>query len=62
MIQRSKFAGATWLGRILNLGYSVDEIFKMMLDIDTDATIFKEIFKQKSQNKKQDYYNRLISI
>jgi radical SAM superfamily enzyme YgiQ (UPF0313 family) len=62
MIQRSKFAGATWLGRILNLGYSMEEIFKMMLDTQTDAKLIKEIFKQKSQNKKQEYYNQLMSV
>jgi len=62
MRQRSKFAGATWLGRILNLGYSIDEIFKIILDTETDAEIIREMFKQKSLEKKQEYYNKLMCI
>jgi hypothetical protein len=62
MIRRSKFAGATWLGRILNLGYSMEEIFKMILDTETNATILKTNFRNKSLEKKQQYYEQLINI
>jgi radical SAM superfamily enzyme YgiQ (UPF0313 family) len=62
MLQRSKFAAATWLGRILNLGYSMEEIFKMILDKDTDANLLKDIFRKKSLEKKQQYYEQLMNI
>jgi radical SAM superfamily enzyme YgiQ (UPF0313 family) len=62
MLQRSKFAAATWLGRILNLGYSMEEIFKMILDKDTDANLLKDIFRKKSLETKQQYYDHLMNI
>jgi len=53
---RAKFSAATWIGRILSLGYSVEEVFSMIHD---DKDYQKEII-QKTNKMKNDYYLKLI--
>lgn len=57
---KTKFGAATWIGRILALGYSVEEIFDIMrTDNIHDAT--KDI-SDRTNAMKLEYYNRLLNL
>lgn len=57
---KTKFGAATWIGRILALGYSVEEIFDIMrTDNIHDAT--KDI-NDRTNAMKLEYYNRLLNL
>jgi radical SAM superfamily enzyme YgiQ (UPF0313 family) len=57
---KTKFGAATWIGRILALGYSVEEIFDIMRTDDIhDAT--KDI-NDRTNAMKLEYYNRLLNL
>lgn len=56
--RKTKFSAATWIGRILSLGYSVEEIYRMIHDdIDYDDEIFTRTSKLK-----QLYFDKLINL
>ena len=55
---KTKFAAATWIGRILALGYNVDDIFKIIKDpnaLDTRADV-----EARTSKMKQAYYDALL--
>jgi radical SAM superfamily enzyme YgiQ (UPF0313 family) len=57
---KTKFGAATWIGRILALGYSVEEIFDIMrTDNIHDAT--KDI-NDRTNAMKLEYFNRLLNL
>lgn len=56
--KRTKFASATWIGRILSLGYTVEEIFSMIHD-DRDHSL--EI-RNRTNNLKKLYYEQLMAL
>jgi hypothetical protein len=56
VIKRTQFSAATWIGRILALGYSVDEIFSMIHDTtDHDLEILN-----KTNLLKEEYFKKLM--
>lgn len=59
--QKSKFNATTWIGRILNLGYSKEEIFNI-LNSDISKDIFATTLLEKSLQAKEKYYIELMKI
>lgn len=57
---KAKFAAATWIGRILALGYSVKEIFDIIRSPDIKDTA-KDV-ENRTNLMKLDYYNKLLEI
>jgi hypothetical protein len=57
---KAKFAAATWIGRILALGYSVEEIFNIIRSPDIKDTV-KDV-ENRTNLMKLDYYNKLLEI
>jgi hypothetical protein len=60
--QRSKFHAATWIGRIMNLGFSIDQIFEMITDRETSYNSLNSILIDRSNILKNQYYTRLMSL
>lgn len=58
--EKAKFAAATWIGRILALGYSVEEIFKIIRSPDAQNTA-KDV-NDRTNAMKLEYYNRLLKL
>lgn len=60
--KKIKFSAATWMGRLINVGYSIDDIFSMI----NDPTLRKEEviskIETRSKIKKQLYYQNLMKI
>lgn len=61
--RKSKLGSAVWIGRILNLGYSLDYLYKVIFenDFEKKQKLSSEIVL-KSLEKKQEYYNKLINL
>lgn len=60
--QRSKFNAATWIGRIMNLGYTIEEIFEMISDKETSFDQLNALLVNRSFLLKSQYYNKLMSL
>jgi radical SAM superfamily enzyme YgiQ (UPF0313 family) len=60
--QRSKFSAATWIGRIMNLGYTIEEIFEMISDKETSFDQLNTLLVSRSLLLKSQYYNKLMSL
>ena len=58
ILHRSKFSAATWIGRILALGYSVDQIFSMI----HDQKNYDQEILEKTDSMKESYYQKLICL
>lgn len=59
---RSKLSAATWIGRIINLGYSIDDIFYMLNNKSLVKDTLNLELKQKSDQKKHQYFLDLIRL
>jgi len=57
--QKNKFAAATWIGRIVNLGYTIEDIFKI---INSDVPQLNIELESKSYELKSSYYTKLLNI
>jgi hypothetical protein len=57
---KAKFAAATWIGRILALGYSVEEVFNIIRSSDIKDTA-KDV-EDRTNALKLDYYNKLLCL
>jgi len=60
--QKSKFHAATWIGRVINLGYSVEDIFKIMQDPTLNHTIINNRLLTESNVLKNNYREQLMMI
>jgi hypothetical protein len=60
---KSKIGSAVWVGRILNLGYSLDDLYETIFenDFDKKQKLSNDIV-QKSLEKKDEYYHKLINL
>jgi hypothetical protein len=58
--RKSKFGAATWIGRILSLGYSVEEIFDIIRH--SDFISIADDINDRTNSLKLEYYNRLINF
>ena len=55
-----KLASATYIGRILSLGYSLKEVFDLIKDQRYDSVMLD--LRLKSNKMKQNYYERLMEL
>ena len=58
--EKTKFAAATWIGRILALGYDVEDIFKIIKDpgaLNTSIDV-----EARTHKMKQAYYDALLKL
>ena len=60
--RKVKFSAATWMGRILNIGYTIDEIFKIIKDDNIDRLQLEQDLRNKSNDKKLQYFNKLMDL
>jgi hypothetical protein len=59
---RSKLSAATWIGRIINLGYSIEDIFQMLTNNALTKDQLQKQLIEKSNIVKNDYFLKLISL
>jgi hypothetical protein len=60
---KSKIGSAIWIGRILNLGYSLDDLYQTVFEnnFEKKQELSRDI-KRKSIEKKAEYYNALMAL
>ena len=60
--KKAKLSAATWIGRIINLDYTIEDIFKMI----NDPTLIKKniniMLNNKSALKRELYYEKLMEV
>lgn len=62
VLTKSKFAAATWIGRIINLGYTTEDIFKIINNKSMSDTEINDILVNESNSRKQWYFEQLMKI
>ena len=62
VLTKSKFAAATWIGRIINLGYSVEDIFDIINDTSKSARDINIKLREESNLRKKWYFDQLMKI
>lgn len=60
--KKAKLSAATWIGRIINLDYTVEDIFKMINDPALIKQNINSMLYTKSKIKKELYYERLMKV
>jgi hypothetical protein len=60
--KKIKFSAATWMGRLLNLGYNIEDIFNMINNPNLAKNEVINIINKKSDVKKDEYYKRLMEV
>lgn len=60
--RKSKFSAATWIGRIINLGYSTEDIFNIINDNSTSVHEIKYRLRKESSKRKDWYFEHLMKI
>lgn len=60
--KKSKLSAATWIGRIINLGYSIEDIFEIIKNPDLNKSKVTAMLNSQSILKKELYYRELMSI
>jgi hypothetical protein len=60
--EKVKFGAATWIGRILNLDYTIEEIYIMIKDGSLSKTALEKNLAVKSNALKELYYKELMKI
>jgi hypothetical protein len=60
--KKIKFSAATWMGRILNIGYTIEDVFSMIQNTNLNKSIVIDLMNQQSTIKKNEYYTRLMQI
>jgi len=62
VLNKTKFAAATWVGRIINLGYSIEDIFKLINDNNISSKDIRMKLQDESNQKKKWYFEQLMKI
>lgn len=60
--KKAKFGAATWIGRVINLGYTIEHIFDLLDNTTHTYKSCKKLFIDSSNNKKLEYYNKLMEL
>ena len=60
--KKIKFSAATWMGRLLNLGYRIEDIFGMIQNPSLDKQSVTNIINQQADVKKNEYYTKLMAL
>lgn len=63
MKSKNRFQSASYLGRIMSLGFTIQDIFAIIYDMnDQQANIAKQEIKQKMHDMKESYFERLLNL
>jgi hypothetical protein len=60
--KKAKLSAATWIGRIINLDYTIEDIFKMINDPTLVKQNINSMLGKKSALKKELYYEKLMKV
>lgn len=60
--KKAKLSAATWVGRIINLGYTTEDVFAMIQDINLDKNAVTNLMGAQAVIKKNEYYSELMKI
>lgn len=60
--KKIKFSAATWMGRLLNLGYTIEDVFDMINNPELSKREVVEIMDAQADIKKQMYYEELMKV
>lgn len=60
--KKIKFSAATWMGRVLNLGYSIEEVFAMIQNPNLDKQAVTNMMNLEAEVKKNEYYTQLMLV
>jgi hypothetical protein len=60
--KKAKLSAATWIGRIINLGYTIEEVFAMIQNPSLDKKSVISLMHDQELVKKNDYYNKLMEV
>ena len=60
--KKAKFGAATWIGRVMNLGYTLEQIFELINDPHHTHQSIKLLLAEKTEEKKMTYYNQLMAL
>ena len=63
MKTRGRFKSASYLGRIMSLGYSIQDIFAIIYDMtDDEAAVVLNNIRQRVRDMKAEYYTKLMQL
>jgi radical SAM superfamily enzyme YgiQ (UPF0313 family) len=60
--KKNKFGVATWVGRILNLGYTIEDLFKFLKDDNLNFESFGRMIEERTLILKNQYYEKLMLL
>lgn len=60
--KKVKFSAATWMGRLINLGYTLPEIFSMINNPTLTYNNVSNYISERSDIKTAEYYKKLMEI
>lgn len=60
--KKIKFSAATWMGRLLNLGYTIEEVFRMIDDTKLDKAVIVNEINEKTEILKNQYLEKLMAV
>jgi hypothetical protein len=60
--KKNKFGDATWIGRILNVGYGIEDLFKCLKDDNLTSESFRKTLNDKTLILKNQYYEKLMQL
>lgn len=60
--KKIKFSAATWMGRVLNIGYKIEDILNIIKDNNINRIQLMNDLEHKSNAKKNEYYKLLMKV
>ena len=60
--KKAKLSAATWIGRIINLGYTIEEVFAIIQNPSLNRKEVTLLMNTQSDNKKDEYYKKLMEL
>jgi radical SAM superfamily enzyme YgiQ (UPF0313 family) len=60
--KKAKFGAATWIGRIINLGYTFEQILELLYDDTYTKKSLRKLLNDKSSEQKLNYYMKLMEL
>lgn len=60
--KKAKFGAATWIGRVINLGYTFEQILELLYDDTYTHKSLRKLLNDKSSEQKLNYYMKLMEL
>ena len=60
--KKVKFSAATWMGRILNIGYTIDDVFNIIKNNSITKNQLSIDLYRKSNERKAEYFKKLMEL